>query len=224
MEVKTINPVLVNPDDTNINGYGSNKLVNLDLKGQTQDVNVGDFIVKGTNPVFIDDKEASQNEFLYSEPIVLGSETLTPNDEYLYSNLTAEERRTRRQERRMSREQAKKVARAKANETTPGNGEPTKEEQDAKAKEGKFWNVLKGGWDSFTKSPSGQIILDSATNYIANKLGGAGYSQQGAGLDDTPPADDKSKDEPMSKTTKYVLIGGGVLLLGIILYTTLSKK
>lgn len=224
MEVKTINPILVNPQDPNVNGYVGSNVVNVDLKGKEQDIDLGDFVVKGTNPVFVDDKEASRNEFLYSEPVMLGDETLTPNDEYLYSNLTAEERRERRQERRMSREQARKVARAKANETSPGNGEPTKEEQDAKAKEGKFWNVLKGGWDSFTKSSSGQIILDSATNYIANKFGGTAYSQQGAGLDDTPPADDKAKDEPMSKTTKYVLIGGGVLLVGIILYNVLSKK
>jgi hypothetical protein len=214
MEVKTINPILVNPQDPNVNGYVGSNVVNVDLKGQEQDVDLGDFVVKGTNPVFVGDREASRNEFLYSEPVMLGDKTLTPNDEYLYSNLTAEERRARRQERRISR--------ATANKTTPGNGEPSKAEQDAKAKEGKFWNVLKGGWDSFTKSSSGQIILDSATNYISNKLGGSAYSQPGAGADDTPPA--PPVDEPMSKTTKYVLIGGGVLLVGIILYNVLSKK
>jgi hypothetical protein len=214
MEVKTINPILVNPQDPNVNGYVGSNVVNLDLKGQEQDVDLGDFVVKGTNPVFVGDREASRNEFLYSEPVMLGDETLTPNDEYLYSNLTSEERRARRQERRISR--------ATANKTTPGNGEPSKEEQDAKAKEGKFWNVLKGGWEGFTKSSSGQIILDSATNYISNKLGGSAYSQPGGGVDVAPPA--PPVDEPMSKTTKYVLIGGGVLLVGIILYNVLSKK
>ncbi len=154
---------------------------------------------------------------------MFGDDTLTPNDEYLYSNLTAEERQAKRQDRRMSREQARKVARAKANETSPGKGEPSASEQDAKAKEGKFWNVLKGGWESFSKSTSGQIILDSATNYISNKLGGnLGVEQGGGGVDDTPPA--PPADEPMSKTTKYALIGGGVLLVGIILYSVLSKK
>jgi len=223
MEVKTINPVLVNPQDPNVNGYVGSNVVNIDLQGESQDVNVGDFVVKGTNPVFVDDKEASRNEFLYSEPVMFGDDTLTPNDEYLYSNLTAEERQAKRQDRRMSREQARKVARAKANETSPGKGEPSASEQDAKAKEGKFWNVLKGGWESFSKSTSGQIILDSATNYISNKLGGnLGVEQGGGGVDDTPPA--PPADEPMSKTTKYALIGGGVLLVGIILYSVLSKK
>jgi hypothetical protein len=215
MEVKTINPVLVNPQDPNVNGYVGSNVVNVDLQGDSQDINVGDFVVKGTNPVFVNDKEASRNEFLFAEPVMLGNATLTPNDEYMYSNLTAEERRARKQERRISR--------ATANKTSPGKGEPTAEEQDKKAKEGKFWNVLKGGWEGFSKSQSGQIILDSATNYISNKLGGnLGAEQGGGGVDDTPPA--PPADEPMSKTTKYALIGGGVLLVGIILYSVLSKK
>ena len=214
MEVKTINPILVNPEDANVNGYVGGNTVNIDLKGKAQDVNLGDFVVKGTNPVFIGDKEASRNEFLFAEPIELDSETLTPMNEFLYSNLTGEERRKQRADR--------KAARQKANQTTPGNGEPTKEEQDAKAKEGKFWDVLKGGWSNFSKSPSGQVILDSATNYISNKLGGNSFSQPGGDIT-TPPATEPTS-EPMSKTTKYVLIGGGVLLVGIILYNVLSKK
>ena len=213
MEVKTINPILVNPEDANVNGYLGGKLVNVDLKGKAQDVNLGDFVVKGTNPVFIGDKEASRNEFLFAEPIEVDGETLTPMDEWLYSNLTGEERRKQRADR--------KAAREKANTTTPGNGEPSAAEQDAKAKEGKFWNVLKGGWDSFSKSSSGQIILDSATNYIANKFGGNTGGQPGP--ETTPPAPAPT-DEPMSQTTKIALIGGGVLLVGIILYNVLSKK
>ncbi len=222
MEVKTINPILVNPQDPNVNGYVGSSSVNIDLQGQSQDVNVGDFVVKGSNPVFVGNQEASRNEFIYSEPVMLGDETLTPNDEYLYSNLTAEERQGRKQERKISREAARKVAREKANQTAPGKGEPTAAEQDAKAKEGKFWNVLKGGFESFKTSPSGQIILDSATNYLSNKLGGNSFSQPGGDVA-APPADEP-KAEPMSKTTKYVLIGGGVLLVGVILYNVLSKK
>jgi hypothetical protein len=222
MEVKTNNPILLNPEDPNVNGYVGSSSVNIDLQGQSQDVNVGDFVVKGTNPVFVGNQEASRNEFLYSEPVMLGDETLTPNDEYLYSNAGGDERKANRDQRRINREAARKVARAKANETSPGKGEPSAAEQDAKAKEGKFWNVLKGGWEGFTKSPSGQVILDSATNYLSNRLGGNSFSQPGGDVA-APPADEP-KAEPMSKTTKYVLIGGGVLLVGIILYNVLSKK
>jgi hypothetical protein len=219
MEIKTINPVLVNPEDANVNGYVGNNVVNLDLRGESQDINLGDFVVKGTNPVFVGNQEASRNEFLYSEPVMLGDETLTPNDEFLYSNASGKDKRA---ERRINRE-AQRKAREKANETTPGNGEPSAAEQDAKAKEGKFWNVLKGGWSNFTKSSSGQVILDSATNYISNKLGGNSFSQPGS---EPVATNDPSKDEPkpMSATTKYILIGGGVLVVGIILYNVLSKK
>lgn len=221
MEVKTSNPVLVNPTDPNVNGYVGNNVINLDLKGQAQDVNLGDFVVKGTNPVFVNDREASRNEFLYSEPVELDGETLTPNDEFLYSNLTADERRAKRQSKRASRQIATTTEEIKQNlQDIPGG--PSKTEQETKLKEGKFWNTIKGGWDSFKTSPSGQILIDSATTYLSNKLGGNSFSQQGGGVDDTPPA--PPADEPMSQTTKYVLIGGGVLLVGIILYSVLSKK
>jgi hypothetical protein len=222
MEVKTINPILVNPEDANVNGYVGGNTVNLDLKGKAQDVNVGDFVVKGTNPVFIGDKEASRNEFLFDEPVEFEGEKLTPMDEFLYSNASGKDR-LEQEERRKQREERRR-ARQKANQTSPGKGEPSASEQDAKAKEGKFWDVVKGGWSNFTKSPSGQVILDSATNYISNKLGGNSFTQPGGetGLPaPTPPA---PTDEPMSQTMKIALIGGGVLLVGIILYNVLSKK
>jgi hypothetical protein len=220
MEVKTINPILVNPQDPNVNGYVGSSSVNIDLQGQSQDVNVGDFVVKGTNPVFLDNTEASRNEFLYSEPVVLDGETLTPNDEFLYSSVEGD-RKAKRQGRRANRKTTATMAEIQANlQDVPGG--PTKGEQEAKLKEGKFWNGVKGGWDSFKTSPSGQILIDSVTNYLSNKLGGNSFSQPGGDVS-APPAD-APKSEPMSPTMKYVLIGGGVLLVGVILYNVLSKK
>jgi hypothetical protein len=220
MEVKTINPVLVNPTDPNVNGYVGSSSINIDLKGQSQDVNVGDFVVKGTNPVFVGNQEASRNEFLYSEPVMFGDETLTPNDEFLYSSAEGD-RKAKRQGRKANRKTTATMAEIQANlQDIPGG--PTKGEQEAKLKEGKFWNGVKGGWDSFKTSPSGQILIDSVTNYLSNKLGGNSFSQPGGDFS-APPAD-APKSEPMSPTMKYVLIGGGVLLVGVILYNVLSKK
>jgi hypothetical protein len=221
MEVKTINPIFLNPEDPTLNGYLGSNTVNIDLKNQSQDVNVGDFVVKGTNPVFFNDTEQSQNLFLYSEPVMLGNQTLTPNDEYLWSNLTAEERRARRETKRATRRKTATMEEIQANlQDVPGG--PTKGEQEAKLKEGKFWNGVKGGWDSFKTSPSGQILIDSVTNYLSNKLGGNSFSQPGG----EAPAEPKKEDEPkaMSPTTKYVLIGVGVLLVGIIIYSATKKK
>lgn len=225
MEVKTTNPILLNPEDTNVNGYLGNNVINLDLRGQGQDVNVGDFVVRGTNPVFVGDREASRNEFLYSEPVELSGVTLTPNDEFLYSNLTAEERRAKRQGRRENRKTTATLDEIKKElQDIPGG--PTKTEQEAKLKEGKFWNSIKGGWDTFKTSPSGQILIDSVTNYLSNKLGGNSFSQQGGGGEVTDESKTKTDDEPkpMSATTKYVLIGVGVLLVGIIIYSVTKKK
>jgi hypothetical protein len=220
MEVKTINPILVDPTDTNVNGYLGNSVINLDLSGQTQDVNVGDFVVKGTNPVFLGNTEASRNEFLYSEPVVLDGETLTPNDEFLYSNVEGD-RKARRQGRRANRKTTATMAEIQANlQDVPGG--PTKGEQEAKLKEGKFWNGVKGGWDTFKTSPSGQILIDSVTNYLSNKLGGNSFSQPGGEI--APEAKQEDEPKPMSATTKYVLIGVGVLLVGIIIYSATKKK
>lgn len=222
MEVKTINPVLVDPTDANVNGYLGNSVVNLDLKGQAQDVNVGDFVVKGTNPVFVGDTEASRNEFLFAEPVEFDGETLTPMDEFLYSNASGDERRARRQERRAGRKTQATMNEIKANlQDIPGG--PTKAQQEAKLKEGKFWNTVKGSWDNFKQSPSGLVLIDSLTNYLSNKLGGNSFTQPGAG---EPTPDPKKDDEPqpMSATTKYLLIGGGVILLGIIIYSVTKKN
>jgi hypothetical protein len=244
MELLTKYPVLVDPTKEQKDNFRFTANTK-GLPGDLQTVESQGFVIKGNRPVFEGEREISQNDFIYLDEIKDNNKVLTPMDEWLYSernisegelgfgefenwgdvfsNLTAEERQARKQERKISREAARKVAREKANQTTPGNGEPPAAEQDAKAKEGKFWNVLKGGWDSFSKSSSGQILLDTATNYLSNKLGANTAAQGGGGaVDDTPPP--PPAPEPMSKTTKIALIGGGVLLVGIILYSVLRKK
>jgi hypothetical protein len=223
MEVKTINPVLVNPADTNINGYSLSNSNNPDLMGQSQNVDAGSVIVKGTNPVFVGDRKISSNEFLYSEQVELNGEVLTPMDEFLYSNLTSEERKARRQGRKAQRKTTTTVAEIQANlQDIPGG--PSKIEQEAKLKEGKFWNSVKGGWDNFTKSSSGQILIDSLTNYLSAKLGGP-YNQQYLDpiTNDAGNDPNKTPDQPMSKTTKTLLIVGGVAVVGFILYSVLKK-
>lgn len=215
MEVKTINPILVDPTDTNVNGYLGNSVVNLDLKGQAQDVNVGDFVVKGTNPVFVGDTEASRNEFLYSEPVEFDGETLTPNDEFLYSNASGKDRRAQRRMLKIDKETYRKALKDEKGATVA--------EQEAKLEEGKFWNILKGGWESFKTSPSGQIIIDSAATNISNRLGGGSFSQPG-GADVTPAPKTDDEPKPLSATTKYVLIGLGVLVVGAIIYSAVKKK
>lgn len=220
MEVKTINPVLINPEDTNINGYSLSNSNNLDLIGQAQNVDAGPVVVKGTNPVFVGDRKISTNEFLYSEQVELNDDVLTPMDEFLYSNASGN-RKSRREDRKNRRRNTATLAEIQANlQDIPGG--PTKAEQEAKLKEGKFWNSVKGGWDNFTKSSSGTILIDSLTNYLSAKLGGP-YTQFGNEQVVTDQDLNKTQDQPMSQTTKTILIVGGVAVVGFILYSVLKK-
>lgn len=84
MNIVTKYPVLVNPARANVNDYRLNE-PSQELPGAVQKVAVGDFVIKGTNPVFDNDKEVTQNEFMYLKPIDADGETLTPMDEYMYS-------------------------------------------------------------------------------------------------------------------------------------------
>jgi len=244
MEITTKYPVLIDPTTVEKNNYRLSASTK-QLPGVVQEVSVEGLTIKGTTPVFFGDDEITKNEFMYQSPVVSNNKTLTPMDEYLYSernisegrlqfgefenwgdvfqNLTGEERRAKRAERKTKRKDGKVETTAAdikaALEDIPGG--PTKAEQEAKLKEGKFWNAIKGGWDNFTKSSSGQILIDSATSYLAGKLGG-GSNYQPMVTDTTPPA--ATPDQPMSKTTKTILIVGGVALVGIIVYSMFKSS
>ena len=105
-------------------------------------------------------------------------------------------------------------------------GGPTAAEQVDKAKkEGKFWNGLKGGWEKFKVTENGQIVVNSAMALLLSKLGGASTTST-----DTAPIVDGNSNEklngkqPMSKTTKTILIVGGVAVLGLIIYAVVKQK
>lgn len=236
MELITKYPVLVDPTTEQKNQFRFTP--NTDgLPGALQTVNVGDFTIKGTTPVFEGDRQVSENDFLYLKPIKDNGETLTPMDEYLYSernfsegalgfgefenwgdvfsNASGKDRRAQRRMLKIDKETYRKALKDEKGATVA--------EQEAKLEEGKFWNILKGGWESFKTSPSGQIIIDSAATNISNRLGGGSFSQPG-GADVTPAPKTDDEPKPLSATTKYVLIGLGVLVVGAIIYSAVKKK
>ena len=256
MNIVTKYPVLVNPARPDVNDYKLND-PKFDLPGAVQQVAVGDFVVKGTNPVFDNDREVTQNEFMYLKELDAKGEVLTPMDEYLYSgrnysdgkfdfgeftsygdvfeNLTGAELLGNPYSKPKTNPLYGKPVGTSLTPTkiTPAQftatvkdipGGPTAAEQVDKAKkEGKFWNGLKGGWEKFKVSENGQIIVSSAMALLLSKLGGAGTT---APTTDTAPPADAPKDDktPMSKTTKTVLIVGGVAVLGLIIYSVLKEK
>jgi hypothetical protein len=227
MEVITQNPVLINKGEV-FNGYTVNSEDNESLYGREQKVDVGSIIVKGVNPVFSDNREISQNEFLYSEPVMYDGETLTPMDEYL--NFTSSDLLTNPYSKPKTTALNTPLptptisitpSQYSANvQNIPGG--PTAKEQVDKAKnEGKFWNSIKGGWDKFKTSENGKIILQSGASYVLDKLGATAPTAPTTSFEQTPPTDTKA---PMSKTTKTILIVGGVALVGVIIYMIAKKK
>jgi hypothetical protein len=257
MNIVTKYPVLVNPVRPDINDYKLND-PKFDLPGAIQKVAVGDFVIKGTNPVFDNDKEVTQNEFMYLKEIDSNGEVLTPMDQYLYSgrnysdgafdfgefisygdvfeNLTGEELLGNPFSKPKTNP-IKPIGKPGSFSTkiTPAQftstvqdipGGPTAAEQVDKAKkEGKFWNGLKGGWEKFKVTENGQIVVNSAMSLLLSKLGGAGSTST-----DTAPIVDGNSNEklsgkqPMSKTTKTILIVGGVAVVGLIIYSVLKQK
>jgi len=255
MNIVTKYPVLVNPAQTDINDYKLND-PKFDLPGAVQNVAIGDFVVKGTNPVFDNDKEITKNEFMYLQEIDSNGEVLTPMDEYLYSgrnysdgefdfgefitygdvfeNFNGEDLLGNPFSKPKTNP-IKPIGKPSSFSTkiTPAQftttvkdiqGGPTAKEQVDKAKkEGKFWNALKGSWEKFKVSENGQIIVNSGMAYLLGKLGGAPTTSPTT--DFAPPVDAPKDDKtPMSKTTKTVLIVGGVAIVGLIIFSVLKKK
>jgi hypothetical protein len=257
MNIVTKYPVLVNPAQPDVNDYKLND-PKFDLPGAVQQVAVGDFVIKGTNPVFDNDKEVTQNEFMYLKEIDSKGAVLTPMDEYLYSgrnysdgafdfgeftsygdvfeNLTGEELLGNPYSKPKTNPLYGKPLGTSIPpvKITPSQftavvkdipGGPTAKEQIDKAKkEGKFWNSLKGSWDKFKVTENGQIIVQSGMALLLSKLGGAAPT-----TDTAPVADGNSNEklngkQPMSKTTKTILIVGGVAVVGLIIFSVLKKK
>lgn len=252
MNIVTKYPVLVNPLSSTVNDYKLND-TSQDLPGAIQQVAVGDFVIKGTNPVFDNDKEITNNEFMYLKEIDSNGEVLTPMDQYLYSgknysdgsfdfgdvfeNLTGAELLGNPYSKPKTNPLGKPLGTSSIpTKITPAQfsatvkdipGGPTAAEQVDKAKkEGKFWNSLKGGYEKFKVTENGQIIVNSAMALLLSKLGGAGTT---ATTDTAPTADGNSNEklngkQPLSKTTKTILIVGGVAVLGLIIYAVVKKK
>lgn len=236
MNIITKYPVLVNPVRSDINNYSLNESSE-ELPGQIQKVAVGDFVIKGTNPVFDNDTEITINDFMFLDQIKRDSETLTPMDEY--ENITGEELLGNPYSKPLGNPYSKPIGKPSGfiTKITPAQftetvkdipGGPTAAEQIVKAKnEGKFWNGLKGAYEKFKVTENGQIIVNSSMALLLSKLGGAGTTS--TTTDTAPTADGNSNEklnskQPMSKTTKTILIVAGVAVIGLIIYSVVKKK
>lgn len=106
------------------------------------------------------------------------------------------------------------------------DGDPPMADQ-AKAKQkGLFWDKTKGAWAKISNSPSAQFALEKVAEYLKLKQGGGYTGGYTGGMPDaTPtPTPTDATPTPMTKTTKIVLIVGGVLVVGLVILGLVSKK
>jgi len=222
MKVVTQNPVLVGDNDI-YNGYTPDNDNNLDLKNSQQDINLGDISVRSSYPVIVDGKDISQNEFLYTIPSEIDGIDLTPTDEFLWAGFNGPTSGTNFKSTGLPANFGAGLTEKEYTEALKDvpNG-PTAKQQKEKIKEGQFWNNLRGGWDKFKKTDSGQILIQSGVSYLQSKLD---EKNQAAQQSQMPTATPEAPIQPMSKGMKIALIVGGVAVLGaIVYYITKTKK
>jgi hypothetical protein len=226
MKVVTQNPVLVGQED--YNGYTSNNENNPNLENSQQDINVGDISIKSSYPVIVDGRNISQNEFLYTVPSEIDGIDLTPTDDFLWSGFPGTTTSLTSYKAPTSIKNFKSTPLTETEYVSAlkdvPNG-PSVKEQKEKIKDGQFWNNLKGGWDKFKKTDSGQILIQSGVSYLQQALDAKNNqnNQNTTNTTDTDKDTNTSK-KPMSKNTKIALISTGVILLGVIVYFSVKKK
>lgn len=84
MRVISKYPILVDPSQSQKDAFRL-KESNRQLPGAVQKTEVAGLTINGTTPVFIGNDELTRNDYQYLKPIISRGKTLTPMDEWLYS-------------------------------------------------------------------------------------------------------------------------------------------
>lgn len=200
MKVLTKNPIVLNGNDISPRDYYSNA---------TSDVAV-DFDYLPTEEISADDVKV-----ITKYPIVLDGNDISPRD--YYSNLPGDETIT------LKPKPSQQLPQTIYDSALNPDKKPSKSTQDEAKKRGLFWDNAKKSWQAFSQSEAGKMALaqlDAALTARREARFGAG---QGGGFTQTD-TNNTQKDEEMSLTTKILLIGGGLIVVGLIIYSAFSSK
>lgn len=198
MNVITKNPVIVDGENVSSKDYYSNadSNVSVDMEYIPEEQVTTDGITVSTKyPIVLNGSEVSPRSY-YSNAV--GQQSVI--DAFFASNLAA------------AQEQAKKTG-----------SKPTTQQQEQAKEKGVFWDNVKKSWQSFTNSETGKMALAQIDAAITARRE-AKYGTTFGSL----PTDEISRggqptSEPMSTTTKVLLIGGGLLVVGLIVYSMVVK-
>lgn len=190
--------------------------------------------VKTSNPIIIDKTKVSPSDYFSSAtggttvdydflpeeiissddvrvttkyPVILNGSDISPRD--YYSNATGVP----------SLDPATLAAIEEAAKKT--GSAPSAKDQAAAKEKGVFWDNAKKAWKAFADSDAGKVAISQIDAALtARREAKYGSGQGGAML----PSDQAAlKSEPMSSTAKALLIGGGVIVAGLIIYSVVAK-
>jgi len=195
MKVKTSYPVIIDGKDISPRDYYSSASGDVSVDMQ-----------------FLPEEEITADDVkvVTKYPIILDGTDVSPRD--YYSNIGGG-----------TYGQLDLASIAKAAEQYQKSGTTPSSKDQNKAKEkGLFWDKAKGAWQSFSNSQTGQIALQQLDAYLtARRDSKFGTSSTGGSLvDDTTK---KKDDEPMSKGAKIALIAGGIVVIGLIVYSIVAS-
>jgi hypothetical protein len=231
MNIKTKNPVIIDKQKVSPKDYYANAQgVSVDMEYlPTEEISAGDVKVVTKYPVVLDGSDISPRDYYANAtgdvdvdmdylpteevtagdikvvtkyPVILDGRDVSPRD--YYSNVSGAP---------ILSPEALAAIEKISKET---GKQPTTAEKDAAKQKGVFWDNAKQAWQSFAQSDLGKMTIaqvDAALTARREARYGAG--QGGAFF---PEQQQTQTQTGMSTTTKVLLIGGGLLVVGLIVY------
>lgn len=198
MKVLTSYPVIINKEKISPSDYYS--CATGDTDSPEKEYSVGGMTIKTNYPVIMDETNVSPLDYYSS---------YTGSQEKSIKDLMA---------KGSNREEAIQILKLGPDTSSSTS---TSSSSTTSATKGRFWDKVKGAWVNVKNSPAAQFALQQAGAYIANRqTGGGGTGGDFSAQSSVAPVE--PKQAPMSKTTKILLISGGVVVVGLILYAVLS--
>ena len=176
-----------------------------------KDISPRDYYSSASGDVSVDMQFLPEEEITVGDigvitkyPVILDGSDISPRD--YYSNATG---------------QLDPAAIAQAAEQYQKSGKaPSSSAQKAAKEKGLFWDKLKGTWQSFSNSQTGQVALQQVDAYLTARRD-AKFGTSSGGFAPTE-ATSAAPTEPMSKGAKIALIAGGIVVAGLIVYSIVA--
>lgn len=193
MKIKTSYPVIIDGKDISPRDYYSSAS--------------GDFLV---DMDFVPQEEVTADGVKVSTkyPVILDGSDISPRD--YYSSISGV----------YGQVDLASIAQAAEQYKKSGTSPSTQAQKAAKDK-GLFWDKAKGAWQSFSNSQTGQVALQQLDAYLtARRDARFGTSSSGGFM----PAEQATTapSQPMSRGTKIALIAGGIVVVGLIVYSIIA--